>query len=67
MHLQHPFHPGETRIGQRVIDQALNDDLQLQQRKEGYGAPHVHNTLRKFNSIDNPKITFYRDHAGELS
>jgi hypothetical protein len=55
----------QTMVGQTVVGQALNNDLQ--QRKEGYGAPHVHNTLRKFNSIDNPKITLYRDHAGELS
>jgi hypothetical protein len=50
-------------IGQTVVGQALNDDLQ--QRQQGYGAPHVHNTLRKFDSTKNPKITLYRDHAGK--
>jgi hypothetical protein len=61
-------------LGQTAVGRALNDDVQ--QRQLGYGSPHVHNTLRKFDNDNNdsnnnnrsdalPKIILYRDHAGK--
>ena len=50
-------------IGQTAVGKALTDD-ERNRRQLGQGAPHVENTLRQFDSSDEPKITLYRDHAG---
>ncbi|GKY91879.1 hypothetical protein MPSEU_000159500 [Mayamaea pseudoterrestris] len=53
----------QDRVASTPVGKALNDQVQL--RKEGYGSPHVQNTLRMFDSTGGePQITLYRDHAG---
>ena len=47
------------------IGSALNNEIEV--RKSGRGSAHVGSKLRLFDADENeqPKITFYRDHAGE--
>jgi hypothetical protein len=47
------------------IGSALNNEIEV--RKSGRGSPHVGSKLRLFDADESeqPKITFYRDHAGE--
>jgi hypothetical protein len=52
----------ETMVGGTAVGTALNNESTL--RLEGKGSPHVQNKLRKFDSNDEPDITFFRDHAG---
>ncbi|GAX18073.1 glutathione S-transferase [Fistulifera solaris] len=44
------------------VGKALTNELEV--RKTGKGSPHVHNTLRKFDSDEDPQVILYRDHAG---
>ncbi len=44
------------------VGKALTNELEV--RKMGKGSPHVHNTLRKFDSDEDPQVILYRDHAG---
>jgi glutathione S-transferase len=39
--------------------------LETDSRTKGTGAPFVQNKLRLFGSNERPKLTLYRDHAGE--
>ena len=59
----------QTAVGKTSVGKALNDEVS--QRKLGLGSAHVHNTLRKFDLVDEdnkedaePRITLYRDYAG---
>ena len=52
----------QDRIASTPVGKALNEQVEL--RKQGHGSPHVQNTLRQFDSSDEPQITLYRDHAG---
>jgi hypothetical protein len=45
------------------IGAALNKEVDI--RKGGNGSAHVQSKLRLFGSKTQPKITLYRDHAGE--
>ena len=45
-----------------AVGAALN--LESESRAKGTGAPFVQNKLRLFNSVERPKLTLYRDHAG---
>lgn len=47
------------------VGSALNNEVEV--RKSGKGSAHVGSKLRLFDADENeqPKITFYRDHAGK--
>lgn len=51
-----------NELSKTPVGLALNQEVEL--RKQGKGSAHVHNTLRKFDSDEDPKIILYRDHAG---
>lgn len=51
-----------SQVATTPVGQALNNEVEL--RKNGKGSAHVQNTLRKFDSDEDPKIILYRDHAG---
>lgn len=44
------------------VGKALTNEVQI--RKTGKGSAHVHNTLRMFDSKEDPQVILYRDHAG---
>jgi len=49
--------------GSQGVGSALNDEVE--KRSNGHGSAHVQSELRLFSSsIEKPKITLYRDHAG---
>jgi hypothetical protein len=48
----------------QAIGAALNNEMEI--RKVGNGSAHVQSKLRLFGSKTQPKITLYRDHAGEF-
>lgn len=52
----------QKAVDETPVGMALNAELQL--RWKGKGSAHVQNTLRLFDSNDDPQITLYRDHAG---
>ena len=52
----------QKMVGETPVGEALNNESIL--RLEGKGSAHVQNKLRKFDSNEEPVITFFRDHAG---
>lgn len=48
-----------TKVG-AALDEESNSRL------KGTGAPFVQNNLRLFGTDEHPKLTLYRDHAGEI-
>jgi len=52
----------ESKVGSTTVGNALNKEMEL--RKEGKASAFVQNTLRQFDSTEEPRITLYRDHAG---
>jgi hypothetical protein len=48
-------------VGTTPVGTALNKEVI--KRKEGTGAAHVSNTLRKFDATEDPEIILYRDSA----
>jgi glutathione S-transferase len=52
----------KNRAGSMPVGIALNKEAEL--REMGKGSAFVQNKLRKFGSVDEPKITLFRDHAG---
>jgi glutathione S-transferase len=53
----------QTVASQTKVGAAL--DLEVESRIKGTGAPFVQNNLRLFGSNERPKLTLFRDHAGE--
>ena len=52
----------QAKAAETVVGKALN--AEVERRKEGRGSAHVQNSLRLFDSKEEPQITLYRDHAG---
>lgn len=50
------------QIDTTPVGDALSKEVEI--RKTGKGSAHVHNTLRRFHTTEEPQVTLYRDHAG---